>query len=403
MEPSPPTSPSPVFNPHLRLTPLLRDGELFALRVAAPTRGRPLRKSVVSRAADPASFAILARVAAREGAVAADLTPAEWDRLVELGVLIPPDAVSSPVRFRCSPLDPPRDLLPRRPLAAAALREELRLNGTLLLAADADTLGAGAGAAFASGPAWVRVEHAGAPLPSFYSLDGAAGRTVLRLVDGTDRPAYLAPEALANLAAAGVLVDPAADARAEATWAATRAEAAARLARDRWAVVAALVHPYQLAALRRYYRALVEEGHVALGDGQVALRYTAHNEPVARVLHRLLAPFVSALAGEPYRPSYVYFSSYRPGATLKPHVDRAQCELSISLLLDYTPEPDGASPWPIHLGAPGAAVPVSLGLGDGLVYRGQEVTHFREALPDGHTSTSLFLHYVPEGFAGPLG
>ncbi len=66
---------------------------------------------------------------------------------------------------------------------------------------------------------------------------------------------------------------------------------------------------------------------------------------------------MSALAGEPYQPSYVYFGSYRPGATLKPHVDRAQCELSISLLLDYTPEPDGASPWPIHLGAPGAAVP----------------------------------------------
>ena len=109
-------------------------------------------------------------------------------------------------------------------------------------------------------------------------------------------------------------------------------------------MVGGLVHPVQLAALRRYYRALVAEGHVALGDGQVALRYIAHDEPLARVLHAQLRGFVSDLAGAPFKPSYVYFSSYREGATLAPHTDRAQCELSISLLLDYTPEPDGASP-----------------------------------------------------------
>jgi len=163
--------------------------------------------------------------------------------------------------------------------------------------------------------------------------------------------------------------------------------------------VGGLVHPIQLAALRGYYRALVDEGHVALGDG---LRLLARDEPLARVIHRQLAPFVSALAGEPLRPSSVDFSSWRAGATFEPLLDRPPCELSVSLLLDHTPEPEGACPWPLYLGVLGRAVPVSLGLGDGLVHRGGQLTHFREALPAGQTSASLLLHYVPEGFTGPL-
>ena len=391
----------PVFNPHLRLTPVLRDGALVALRVAAPARGQPLRRSVVSPDDDPTSFAILARIAAREDGVDAELTPTEWARLVELGVLVPPDALARAVRFRCSPFGPPGELVPRRwSPAAAPPRERLRVNGTLRYADDAGALAGWDGAPFAEGPAWARVDHAGAPLPSFYSLDGASGSLVQRLSPGSEPPPDLTPHDLEALTVAGILVDPAEAARGEATWGGRRAEAAARLARDRWTVVGGLVHAIQLAALRRYYRALVDEGHVGLGDRQVDLRYTAHDEPLARVIHRQLEAFVSDLAGEPFQPSYVYFSSYRPGATLAPHTDRPQCELSISLLLDYTPEPDDVSPWPLYLGAPGSAVPVSLGLGDGLVYRGRELTHFRKALPAGHTSTSLFLHYVPASFTG---
>src|SRR5439155_112893 len=47
-------------------------------------------------------------------------------------------------------------------------------------------------------------------------------------------------------------------------------------------------------------------------------------------------------------------------------------------------------------------VAVFQGIGDGLVYRGPEVPHWRDRLPDGHTSTSIFFHYVAADFAGPL-
>jgi len=41
-------------------------------------------------------------------------------------------------------------------------------------------------------------------------------------------------------------------------------------------------------------------------------------------------------------------------------------------------------------------------IGDGLLYRGQYVPHYRDALPAGHTSTSLLFHYVDYQFDGSL-
>jgi hypothetical protein len=161
-----------------------------------------------------------------------------------------------------------------------------------------------------------------------------------------------------------------------------------------------------VAALRCYYRALIAQGYLRLGDAQDPHRYVAHNEPLARFFHRRLAARVSAIAGEPVVPSYVFFASYRQGGGVAPHRDRAQCAFTVSVLVDYTPELSGPSPWPLWLDAdpgPGSlSVAVTLGLGDGLLFRGTELSHWRDPLPESHASTSLLFHYVPAGFAGPL-
>jgi hypothetical protein len=47
-------------------------------------------------------------------------------------------------------------------------------------------------------------------------------------------------------------------------------------------------------------------------------------------------------------------------------------------------------------------VTVFQAIGDALLYRGRELPHSRDALPEGHTSTSIFFHYVREDFAGSL-
>jgi hypothetical protein len=60
------------------------------------------------------------------------------------------------------------------------------------------------------------------------------------------------------------------------------------------------------------------------------------------------------------------------------------------------------APWPLWIAPEATApVPVVLRPGDAVFYRGRELTHFREPLPAGR-STSVFLHYVPRAFAAPL-
>lgn len=169
-----------------------------------------------------------------------------------------------------------------------------------------------------------------------------------------------------------------------------------------YAPLSDLIHPFHVAALRRYYRYLIRTGAIHLGDGQSPRRYVAYNEPVARFFQRDITATLSAVAGEALKPSYVYMASYLSGAVLKKHTDRAQCEFSVTLCLDFSPEPALETPWPIRLDAPASTVAVYQALGDGLAYRGTRLPHYRSALREGQTSTSIFFHYVGEKFTGSL-
>ncbi len=163
-----------------------------------------------------------------------------------------------------------------------------------------------------------------------------------------------------------------------------------------------LIHPFHIAALRRYYRYLIRTGAIVLGDGQSPRRYVAYNEPVARFFHQDITATLSAVAGEALKPSYVYMASYLSGAELKKHTDRAQCEFSVTLCLDFSPEPILETPWPLLLDTPTATATVYQALGDGLAYRGTRLPHYRNRLSEGQTSTSIFFHYVAADFTGSL-
>lgn len=409
-----------TWNPEAALVVQRRQDQVVAVTATVPVRGRPLRVVTFSQQREPAIFDLLQRVAAGAGEVFVELAEADLERLAEVGLLAPEDKIPRAPRFRCPPRDPPQELLPRRPSAPAPSGERLQVNPTLRYRDEARPPDEGwvrRRAALVRGPrevnpfdascAWAWVLHPDVPVPSALSVDAPDRALFQRLRPGEPAPTDLDPALHAALVRAGVLVAPADLARRREAWARTLDAAGEALRRDRYAVVRGLIHPTQIAALRRYYRELIGEGYVRLGCEQVSLRYAAHNEPLARFFHQQLAGLVAALAGEAVKPSYVYFASYRPGAELAPHRDRTQCTISISLLLDYEPDPLDVSPWPLFVGldadAPrGRAAAIDLGLGDGLFYRGAELCHWRHALPEGHASTSLFLHYVPAAFAGTL-
>ena len=318
-------------------------------------------------------------------------------------------ATLPPDRFYCLLDELPLHLVPQREQRSLRMQDirhqPLYLNPECIfcvsdeipqeLASQADLL---SGFALQGTVAWVRSRVTGNLLP--FWLGPELARVILRL-----RPNETVPESVSDmdrrlLLAAGIL-------RAENSSADGRSDERFRnpsqsFREKGYVPLGELIHPFHVAALRRYYRYLIRTGAIRLGDGQSPRRYVAYNEPVARFFHNDIATALSAVAGEALKPSYVYLASYLSGAELKKHTDREQCEFSVTLCLDFSPEPALATPWPIRLDTANGSVTVYQALGDGLAYRGTRLPHYRHRLGNGQTSTSIFFHYVSKDFSGSL-
>ncbi len=317
-------------------------------------------------------------------------------------------ATLPPDRFYCLLDDLPVHLIPRpagrrlnsiderdlvlnpdcRVYAASELPEEFAAESHLL-----------SGFALDSTIAWVRDSITGCLTPFWL---GAEFESMVRSLRSNEPVANSVPASVKTvLQAAGILV-PASVGEERAAREEALRKAADLFQKNGYAPVSGLIHPFHVAALRRYYRYRIRTGAIPLGDGQSSRRYVAYNDPVARFFHRQIASVMTALAGEPVKASYVYLASYLSEAELRKHVDREQCNFSITFCLDFSPEPDVATPWPICLDTPTGQVTVYQALGDGLAYRGTRLPHYRSKLGEGQTSTSIFFHYVAADFAGSL-
>lgn len=320
-------------------------------------------------------------------------------------------ATFPPDRFYCLLDELPLHLIPQP--ALRTLRERTRSNQPLFLNPDCVLCSAGelpnelhrvseifSRFALQGTIAWVRDPASGSLLPFWLGprLDAA----VRAIASG-----QLAPPTLENahrmwLLGAGILIPEGYAARCEQAWERAAEKAAPSFQAKGYAPIGDLIHPFHLAALRRYYRYLIRTGAIRLGDGQSPKRYVAYNDPVAKFFHRSIAANLSRVAGQPLKPSYVYLASYLSGAELKKHTDREQCDFSLTFCLDFSPEPALETAWPIKLDTPRGIVTVYQAVGDALAYRGTRLPHYRDGLREGKTSTSIFFHYVSADFTGSL-
>ena len=321
-------------------------------------------------------------------------------------------ATLPPDRFYCLLDELPLHLIPRRVVSASQVGNDsdaaLFLNPDCIIcpAAELPEDLAGwqeslSGFALQGTVAWVRDSVAECLVP--FWLGPRLESVVRGLRPGAPAPLTLDDKTRRRLIDAGILIPDGYEERSAQRWKAVLEKSAIAFQQKGYAPVADLIHPFHIAALRRYYRHLIRTGAIKLGDGQSPRRYVAYNEPVARFFHRCMSAKLSALAGQVLKPSYVYLASYLSGAELKKHTDREQCEFSLTLCLDFSPEPALESPWPIRLDTPAGTVAVYQALGDALAYRGTRLPHYRDILGAGQTSTSIFFHYVPLEFAGSLG
>jgi predicted 2-oxoglutarate/Fe(II)-dependent dioxygenase YbiX len=97
---------------------------------------------------------------------------------------------------------------------------------------------------------------------------------------------------------------------------------------------------------------------------------------------------VGQLVGEQVLPTYSYARIYQKGNVLDGHVDKGECEISLTINLDCD------KPWDIWIECPDSTrTHVSLEPGDAMIYLGTIARHGRDAF-DGEYCTQLFLHYV---------
>ena len=97
---------------------------------------------------------------------------------------------------------------------------------------------------------------------------------------------------------------------------------------------------------------------------------------------------VSQLVGETVLPTYTYARIYEKGAVLTPHVDKEECEISLTVNLECD------VPWSIWIQTPkGEKREVELNPGDAMIYFGMTTPHWREEF-NGNICTQVFMHYV---------
>ena len=135
-------------------------------------------------------------------------------------------------------------------------------------------------------------------------------------------------------------------------------------------------------------------------DEQVPNTYSHYADIVMETLLLKVKPVMEKLTKLKLNENYSYARIYKKGDILERHKDRFSCEISTTLNL-------GGDPWPIfiepnskkggtqngkYVSEHTKGIKVNLRPGDMLVYRGNELEHWREPFT-GNDCGQVFLHY----------
>lgn len=105
----------------------------------------------------------------------------------------------------------------------------------------------------------------------------------------------------------------------------------------------------------------------------------------------VLTPRVESLTKSKLIPVYNYGRVYKNGSEMYPHLDRAQCDVSVTFPIAYDKDP-----WPILVHPPYTLSPTKVVLvpGQALIYRGGELVHWREPNTSSEVQYQHFFHWI---------
>ena len=160
-------------------------------------------------------------------------------------------------------------------------------------------------------------------------------------------------------------------------------------ARQGYVVLPSLIEPALADYLWSYVHTKFACMQLGSGDSNVPNTPSCYGDAAFDGLLEYLRPRIAEAAGLRLYPTYSYFRLYKRGDVLERHRDRPACEVSVSLNIGQSPD----EPWPLHVKGKTGAFAARLTPGDGLLYRGMDCPHWREAY-EGERLAQVFLHYV---------
>ena len=121
--------------------------------------------------------------------------------------------------------------------------------------------------------------------------------------------------------------------------------------------------------------------------------HSQYADPLMEALLLKLHPIVEENTGLALHPTYSYYRVYKSGDILTEHTDRPACEISVTVCFNFDyKELNGKYDWPIWM----IDSPCVMAPGDGVIYHGCELNHWRDKFEVPHDSwhVQAFFHYV---------
>jgi 2OG-Fe(II) oxygenase superfamily len=157
--------------------------------------------------------------------------------------------------------------------------------------------------------------------------------------------------------------------------------------KNKYVVLQNALNREQCADLTKYMFDLFEQGKLKK-DEQCPLSDAVYGDPIFDSILQKFAKPIGDATGLTLLPTYTYARIYRPGEILKKHTDRPSCEISATMTLGFDSKPI----WPIFVDDK-KEIPISLDIGELVIYRGCDVVHWRPEFK-GKWHVQVFLHYV---------
>jgi hypothetical protein len=127
---------------------------------------------------------------------------------------------------------------------------------------------------------------------------------------------------------------------------------------------------------------------VRFSDGLVNASFFKYGSLILESLMEKYQTKVEEVTGKELAPTYSYYRIYYKGSHMPPHTDREACQYSMSINFSCT------EPASLYIRRKdGSAEEVTMNPGDAVIYKGEEMEHWRDVF-HGEEFIQGFIHYV---------